>query len=166
MVWENHKNTIAAACELGLTPPLIQTLREQLPRLDPVQIGSSGQVKEFREERKYGEIGESHHRHISHLVGLYPGSCITRETPEWMAAAKVTLNRRGDKSTGWAMAHRINLWARTGEGNRAHKLYGDLLRFGTLPNLWDTHPPLPNRRQLRRHGRCGRNAPAKPCRRH
>ena len=59
MVWENHKNTIAAACELGLTPPLIQTLREQLPRLDPVQIGSSGQVKEFREERKYGEIGES-----------------------------------------------------------------------------------------------------------
>ncbi len=47
MVWENHKNTIAAACELGLTPPLIQTLREQLPRLDPVQIGSSGQVKEF-----------------------------------------------------------------------------------------------------------------------
>lgn len=142
MVWENHKNTIAAACELGLTPPLIQTLREQLPRLDPVQIGSSGQVKEFREERKYGEIGESHHRHISHLVGLYPGSCITRETPEWMAAAKVTLNRRGDKSTGWAMAHRINLWARTGEGNRAHKLYGDLLRFGTLPNLWDTHPPF------------------------
>ena len=142
MVWENHKNTIAAACELGLIPPLIQTLREQLPRLDPVQIGSSGQVKEFREERKYGEIGESHHRHISHLVGLYPGSCITRETPEWMAAAKVTLNRRGDKSTGWAMAHRINLWARTGEGNRAHKLYGDLLRFGTLPNLWDTHPPF------------------------
>ena len=149
----------------GLIPPLIQTLREQLPRLDPVQIGSSGQVKEFREERKYGEIGESHHRHISHLVGLYPGSCITRETPEWMAAAKVTLNRRGDKSTGWAMAHRINLWARTGEGNRAHKLYGDLLRFGTLPNLW-IHIPLPNRRQLRRHGRCGRNAPAKPCRRH
>lgn len=98
----------------GADPPLIQTLREQLPRLDPVQIGSSGQVKEFREERKYGEIGESHHRHISHLVGLYPGSCITRETPEWMAAAKVTLNRRGDKSTGWAMAHRINLWARTG----------------------------------------------------
>lgn len=142
MVWENHKNTLAAACELGLNPPLIQTLREQLPRLDPVQIGSSGQVKEFREERKYGEIGESHHRHISHLVGLYPGSCITRETPEWMAAAKVTLNRRGDKSTGWAMAHRINLWARTGEGNRAHKLYGDLLRFGTLPNLWDTHPPF------------------------
>jgi len=142
MVWENHKNTIEAARELNVDSPLIQTLREQLPRLDPVQIGSSGQVKEFREEQKYGEIGEAHHRHISHLVGLYPGSCITRETPEWMAAAKVTLNRRGDQSTGWAMAHRINLWARTGDGNRAHKLYGDLLRFGTLPNLWDTHPPF------------------------
>lgn len=142
MVWENHRDTIEAAETLGREDALIDTLREQLDRLDPVQIGHSGQVKEFREERKYGEIGEYHHRHISHLVGLYPGTLITRDTPDWMEAAKVTLNRRGDKSTGWAMAHRINLWARTGDGDRAHKLYSDLLRFGTLPNLWDTHPPF------------------------
>lgn len=142
MVWENHKNTIQAAQELGREDALIQTLREQLDRLDPVLIGDSGQIKEFREEKKYGEIGEAHHRHISHLVGLYPGTLITRNTPAWMKAAKVTLNKRGDHSTGWAMAHRINLWARTGDGNRAHKLYSALLRYGTLPNLWDTHPPF------------------------
>lgn len=142
MVWENHTATIEAAKELNQEDRLIETLREQLGRLDPVQIGKSGQVKEFREEQKYGEIGEAHHRHISHLVGLYPGTLITRDTPAWMEAAKVTLNRRGDQSTGWAMAHRLNLWARTGDGNRAHKLLSDLLRFGTLPNLWDTHPPF------------------------
>lgn len=142
MVWENHRDTIKAAQELDREDDLIKTLREQLDRLDPVQIGQSGQVKEFREEQAYGDIGEYHHRHISHLVGLYPGSLITKDTPEWMEAAKVTLNLRGDQSTGWAMAHRLNLWARTGDGNRAHKLFGDLLRFGTLPNLWDTHPPF------------------------
>lgn len=142
MVWENHKATLEAAEALGREDALLDTLREQLGRLDPVQIGASGQVKEFREEQKYGEIGEARHRHISHLVGLYPGTLITKDTPEWLEAAIVTLNKRGDQSTGWAMAHRINLWARTGDGSRAHKLYSDLLRFGTLPNLWDTHPPF------------------------
>ena len=142
MVWENHKNTIAAAEILGIEDDLIRTLKAQISRLDPVQIGASGQIKEFREENEYGEIGEYCHRHISHLVGLYPGTIINPGTPELIEAAKVTLNNRGDKSTGWAMAHRLNLWARTGDGNRAHKLYADLLSNGTLPNLWDTHPPF------------------------
>jgi alpha-L-fucosidase 2 len=142
MVWENHKNAIAAAEILGAEDDLIKKLKAQIGRLDPVQVGASGQIKEFREENEYGEIGEYHHRHISHLVGLYPGTIINPGTPELMEAAKVTLNNRGDKSTGWAMAHRLNLWARTGDGNRAHKLYADLLRNGTLPNLWDTHPPF------------------------
>ncbi len=142
MVWENHKNTLLAATILGTQDALTETLREQIGRLDPVQIGSSGQVKEFREEEAYGDIGEEHHRHISQLVGLYPGTVIHSGTPAWLNAAQLTLNRRGDESTGWAMAHRLNLWARTGDGNRAHKLYTDLLRYGTLPNLWDTHPPF------------------------
>ncbi len=59
-----------------------------------------------------------------------------------MEAAKKTLELRGDKSTGWAMAHRLNAWARTGDGNRAYLLYQTLLRQGTLTNLWDTHPPF------------------------
>ncbi len=142
MVWENHKNAIAAAEVLGIEDNMIKTLKAQIGRLDPVQIGASGQIKEFREENEYGDIGEYCHRHISHLVGLYPGTIINPGTPELIEAAKVTLNNRGDQSTGWAMAHRLNLWARTGDGNRAHKLYADLLRNGTLPNLWDTHPPF------------------------
>ena len=77
--------------------------------LDPVQVGESGQIKEFREEKAYGEIGEYAHRHVSHLVSLYPGCAINAETPEWIEAAKTTLDLRGDRSTGWGMAHRMLL---------------------------------------------------------
>ena len=122
--------------------PVIRELRKQIERYDPVQVGWSGQIKEYREEKFYGEVGEYRHRHISQLVGLYPGTQITRETPAWLDAAKVTLNFRSDESTGWALAHRLNAWARTGDGNRAYKLYGNLLGMRTLPNLWDTHPPF------------------------
>ena len=82
-----------------------------------------------------------HHRHISHLIGLYPGTLIT-EKKEWMDAARVSLDLRGDKSTGWAMAHRLNAWARLRDGDRAHKLLQTLLAKGTMDNLWDTHPPF------------------------
>lgn len=142
MVWECFTQTLTAAEILGDTDPLLDTLREKLPLLDPVQIGADGQIKEFREEEHYGDIGDPHHRHISHLVGLYPGSLINKNTPAWRTAAEKTLELRGDKSTGWAMAHRLNAWARTGNGKRAHDLYRQLLSTGTMPNLWDTHPPF------------------------
>ncbi len=143
MIYENHYDLIRAAEILGLEDdPDVITAREQIGRLDPVQIGTSGQIKEYREENAYGEIGEWAHRHISHLVGLYPGSCINRNTPAWMEAARTTLNLRGDRSTGWAMAHRLNAWARALDGNRAYTLYRTLLSKGTFPNLWDAHPPF------------------------
>lgn len=143
MIWENHNDTLKAAELLGITnDEIVNTVRSQVDRLDPVNVGYSGQVKEFREENYYGEIGEYNHRHISQLVGLYPGTSINSETPAWLDAAKVTLNERGDKSTGWAMAHRLNLWARTGDGDRSYSLYQSLLKNGTLTNLWDTHPPF------------------------
>ncbi len=143
MIFENHNDLINAARELGISgDPVVKTAEAQIDRLDPVLVGASGQIKEFREENEYGEIGEKAHRHISHLVGLYPGSCINRDTPDWMDAARVTLNLRGDLSTGWAMAHRLNAWARAMDGNRAHKLYRTLLSNGTYPNLWDSHPPF------------------------
>ncbi len=121
---------------------VLDELRRQIDRYDPVQVGWSGQIKEYREEKFYGEVGEFRHRHISELVGLYPGTQISRETPAWLDAAKKTLDFRSDESTGWALAHRLNAWARTGDGNRAYKLYGNLLGKRTLPNLWDTHPPF------------------------
>ncbi len=143
MIYENHYDLIRAAELLGIEDdPDVITAREQIGRLDPVQVGTSGQIKEYREENAYGEIGEWAHRHISHLVGLYPGSCINRNTPAWMEAARTTLNLRGDRSTGWAMAHRLNAWARALNGNRAYTLLRTLLSQGTYPNLWDAHPPF------------------------
>ncbi len=141
-IWENHHDTIKAAEILGESNTLIETLNEQLNKLDPVQVGYSGQIKEYREEKYYGEIGDPKHRHISNLMALYPGTLINSDTPAWLDAAKVTLENRGDKSTGWAMAHRLNLWARVKDGERAFILYKKLLTTGTLTNLWDTHPPF------------------------
>lgn len=143
MIYENHYDLLRAAEALGKQDdPVVAVARKQIDKLDPVQVGTSGQIKEYREEQAYGEIGEWYHRHISHLVGLYPGSCINRNKPDWMEAARVTLDLRGDKSTGWAMAHRLNAWARAMDGNRAYKLYRTLLSQGTYPNLWDRHPPF------------------------
>ena len=142
LIWEGHSMTLKAAAILGVDDPSLPLLREQLPHLEPVLIGESGQIKEFRQEGKYSEFGDPRHRHISQLVGLYPGKLINRTKPEWLAAAKTTLNLRGDKSTGWAMAHRLNAWARTKDGPRTFKLLRELLRVGTMNNLWDTHPPF------------------------
>jgi alpha-L-fucosidase 2 len=103
------------------------------------------------------EEAEPTHRHISHLWVLYPGDEITPEgTPELAAAARKTLESRGDISTGWSLAYKINLWARLGDGNRAHRLLSLLLspvgsrgdtggaRFagGSYDNLFDAHPPF------------------------
>ena len=143
MIYENHKCVLLAADALGIeNDPILAIVRSQIDRLDPVQIGLDGQIKEFREEEHYGEIGEYEHRHISHLVGLYPGTLINKNTPEWLRGAEITLTKRSDKSTGWAAAHRLCAWARTGIGNRAFDLYQSILKNNTLPNLWGTHPPF------------------------
>jgi len=142
MIYENHKDLIAAADILGIDDDVVKTAKAQINLLDPIIIGGSGQIKEYREENMYSDIGDPHHRHISHLKSLFPGQLITSDTPEWADAAKVTLKMRGDKSTGWAMAHRLLCWARVKDGQRAYELYQTLLKVGTLPNLWDTHPPF------------------------
>ncbi|MCL2406945.1 MAG: glycoside hydrolase family 95 protein [Defluviitaleaceae bacterium] len=142
MIYENHKDTINAAEILGIEDETVRVAKEQISRFDPIIIGGSGQIKEYREEDEYGEIGDPNHRHISHLKGLFPGQLITSDTPEWVEAAKVTMHRRGDKSTGWAMAFRMLCWARTKSGQRAYELFQSLLKVGTLTNLWDTHPPF------------------------
>ena len=141
LVYENYRIALETARIIGRDDPVLETVRKQMPHLSPVIIGDSGQLKEFRQEHAYGEFGELQHRHISHLVGLYPGTLIA-EKREWMNAAKVSLNLRGDRSTGWAMAHRLNAWARIGDGDRAHRLLKTLLSKGTMDNLWDTHPPF------------------------
>lgn len=121
---------------------ILKTVMAQLDKYDPIIVGLSGQIKEFRREKFYGDMGEYHHRHISNLVGLYPGDMINSDTPAWLDAAKVTLTERGDEATGWGVAHRLCLWARTKDGARAHKLIEQMLCKNTATNLWDLHPPF------------------------
>jgi len=109
---------------------------------NPILVGQSGQIKEYREETFYSEIGDKHHRHISHLCPLYPGTLINSTTRDWLDAAIITLDLRGNNTTGWAMAHRMNLRARTKEGDKAHEVYAKFIKERTLPNLWTTHPPF------------------------
>ncbi|MBQ7400377.1 MAG: glycoside hydrolase N-terminal domain-containing protein [Clostridia bacterium] len=145
----NNYHALACAKELGLLDKaegkyaILKTISEQLDKYDPIVIGLSGQIKEFREEDYYGSVGdEKQHRHISHLVGLYPGNLINSTTPAWLDSAELVLTERGDKSTGWAVAHRICLWARAKKGNRAHDLLNVIIGVNTATNLWDLHPPF------------------------
>lgn len=142
MVYENFKRTIEAAELLNLSDNFIKKIKTMLPYLDPVLIGDDGQVKEYREETTYSSIGDPNHRHISQLVGLYPGTVINSNTKEWLEGAKVTLTRRGDKSTGWATAHRMLLWSRTKTPHKCRDLINSFISNNILSNLWDTHPPF------------------------
>lgn len=142
MIWESFHDLLKAADILKEKSPFLRTIKEQIDKLDAIQIGESGQIKEYREEKKYSDIGDPRHRHISHLCALYPGTLINAETPEWLKAATVTLNNRGDKSTGWGVAHRLNLWARVKDGDRAYSRYQLLLKKYILENLWNMHPPF------------------------
>ncbi|MGC4069454.1 MAG: glycoside hydrolase family 95 protein [Polyangiaceae bacterium] len=129
-------------------------LRALRDRLAPYRIGKAGQLEEWQEDWDM-EAPERHHRHVSHLYGLYPSHQIQLQTtPELARAARRSLELRGDAATGWSLAWKLNLWARLGEGERAHELLQLLLcPDRTYPNLFDAHPPFRNRRQLRRS--CG-----------
>ena len=136
---------LKASAELNTDPELAGKVREILPMLKPYHIGKTGLLKEWFEEDEPDfdrSKVQKNHRHISHLMGLYPGKQINHSRPELMKAAIATMNDRGDESTGWARAYKINLWARTGDGNRTYKLLRGLLESCTFQNLWDFHPPF------------------------
>lgn len=142
MIFENGKDFLKVCEILGIDDDDARIQKKQQESYNPVSIGASGQIKEFREESFYGAIGEYRHRHISHLMGLYPGTIINSDTPEWLEAARYTLNERGNNTTGWGLAHRLNAWARTGDGNKAYEVFRILLATRTYPNLWDACPPF------------------------
>jgi alpha-L-fucosidase 2 len=132
-----------AARELGVDAELQRRWTATRARLAPMQIGSAGQLQEWLEDWDM-KAPEIHHRHVSHLYGLFPGHDIdVRRTPALAAAVKKSLEIRGDQATGWATAWRINLWARLGDGDHAY----DILKFllspeRTYPNMFDAHPPF------------------------
>ena len=142
MVKETFADDLVLSKILGVADETTRYEEENLNSLDAIRIGYSGQIKEYDEENFYGEIGEAKHRHLSQLVALMPGGQITADTPAALDAAKITLDFRGDESTGWALAHRLCSRARTGEGDRAYLLLKNLLKTRTHPNLWDVHPPF------------------------
>ncbi len=141
-VWENHTSVLKVAEVLGEDDPYLEVLKSQIPRLDPILIGSSGQIKEFREEDAYGDIGDPHHRHTSQLCPLYPGTMINDSRPDWMAAASVTLDLRGKPGNGWAIGHRMCLRARLQEAGKAHELIQLFIHERAANNLWSMHPPF------------------------
>jgi alpha-L-fucosidase 2 len=112
-----------------------------LDKLDRgLRAGSWGQLQEWKDDR---DDPHSRHRHVSHLYALYPGNGINAlDAPEFFAAARTSLNARGDEGTGWSRAWKIALWARLQDGDRAHGILARQLADSTLPNLWSTHPPF------------------------
>jgi alpha-L-fucosidase 2 len=134
---------IAAARILGRDAPLAAEFAATRDKLAPYKIGKDGQLQEWQEDWDAG-AKDIHHRHVSHLYGLFPSDQIALDvTPELAAAARKTLETRGDLSTGWAIAWRLNLWARLGQGDHAHGILKLLLGpERTYPNMFDAHPPF------------------------
>ena len=145
-----------AAEILGMDSDMVQKLTLMRGQLKPFEIGSEGQLLEWSEDLPENEL---HHRHISHLYGLHPAHLISPDTtPELAEACRVSLNRRGDDGTGWALSWKINQWARLKDGDHALKLIdrqlitvegrnpnGEVINYhhgGTYLNLFDAHPPF------------------------
>ncbi|MCE5185638.1 MAG: glycoside hydrolase family 95 protein [Planctomycetaceae bacterium] len=116
-------------------------LMELRGRIAPDKVGQHGQLQEWLEDV---DDPKNQHRHASHMWGLHPGNEITRDgTPQLYAAARKSLEMRGDGGTGWSMGWKINLWARLHDGDHAYTMLSNQLTpERTLPNLFDTHPPF------------------------
>ena len=154
IIRELFKNTIKGAKALGIDSDYQQQLQVALNRLRPYHIGKRGNLMEWYHD---WDDQDWHHRHQSHLLGLYPFHQISvNKTPELAAAATKTLEIKGDNSTGWSTGWRINLWARLHRADKAYQIYRKLLTYvspevykdskhrsgGTYPNLFDAHPPF------------------------
>ena len=133
-------DAIAASKVLGVDANERREWQDALNHLAPYRIGRYGQLMEWSKDI---DDPKDEHRHVNHLFGLHPGHTISPvTTPALAEAAKVVLRHRGDGATGWSMGWKLNQWARLHDGNHAYLLFGNLLKNGTMDNLWDTHPPF------------------------
>ena len=152
IIWDLFTNLIQASSELNIDKEFRDLLIAKKAKLYPLHIGSRGNLQEWYKD--FQDV-DPQHRHVSHLFGLHPGRQIAPvSTPAFAAAAKKTLEFRGDEGTGWSKAWKINFWARLLDGNHAYLLLRQLLKFtsqtnaeysrggGTYPNFFDAHPPF------------------------
>ncbi|MQA85323.1 MAG: glycoside hydrolase family 95 protein [Streptosporangiales bacterium] len=145
IAWDLFTNLLNAAETLNIDHTFRTRVKRALSRLDPgLRIGSWGQLQEWKDD--LDEPADTH-RHVSHLYALHPGRQISPlTTPDFAEAARVSLTAREGDGTGWApgwsRAWKTNFWARLLDGDRAFAALRDQLRFQTLANLWDTHPPF------------------------
>jgi len=152
LVFDLFTNSIAAAKILGEEKTKLKQWQAIIDQLPPMQIGQYHQLQEWQDD---WDDPMDNHRHISHLYGLHPSNQISPiRTPELFNAARVTMEQRGDPSTGWSMNWKINFWARLLDGDRALKLIREQIKpapldnnkvsqeGGTYPNMFDAHPPF------------------------
>lgn len=133
-------DAISASKVLGVDAKERKQWENVLAKLAPYKIGRYGQLMEWSVDI---DDPKDEHRHVNHLFGLHPGHTVSPiTTPELAKASRVVLEHRGDGATGWSMGWKLNQWARLQDGNHAYKLFGNLLKNGTLDNLWDTHAPF------------------------
>lgn len=143
LIWQLYDNAINSAKALNVDNELCEKWLDIQSKLKPYEIGADGQVKEWYHENHLGEIGERHHRHMSHLLGLYPCNAMNwYDNPDLIKATIVSMNDRTDKSTGWSMGQKINAWARVLDGDRVLSIISTLFKNGIYPNFWDLHPPF------------------------
>ena len=152
IIWDLFTNLIEASAELDIDKEFRELLVAKKAKLYPLHIGSKGNLQEWYKD--WQDV-DPKHRHVSHLFGLHPGRQVSPlATPAFATAAKKTLELRGDDGTGWSKAWKINFWARLLDGNHAHLLLQQLLKYtsqssteysrggGTYPNFFDAHPPF------------------------
>lgn len=148
LIWDLFTNCMEAAETLGIDDEWIRQVSTAKERLHPLQIGKNGQLQEWLLD--YEDV-EPHHRHVSHLYGVYPGKQII-DGP-FLEATRQTLNRRGDDGTGWSLGWKMCLWARLKDGERVNALLDQLFNIvtskrevmvggGVYPNLLGAHPPF------------------------
>lgn len=143
IVWDLFSNCIEASKILGRDQAFAEQLVRLRDRLQPLTIGTYGQLQEWRDPALEKNANTDKHRHVSHMYSVYPGKQILPDAHETLAAAaRQSMLYRGDGATGWSMGWKINLWARLLDGDHAHKLIGNMISSKLYDNLWDAHPPF------------------------
>jgi alpha-L-fucosidase 2 len=140
LVWNLFNDFQKASAILGVDDAFVQKVGEMKKKLLGPQIGKWGQIQEWMVDR---DNPKDQHRHLSHMIAVHPGRQISPlTTPKLAEAAKVSMNARGDASTGWSKAWKINIWARLQDGNHAYKLLNEFIKNNLYSNLFGYHPPF------------------------